>query len=357
MYKVLCVEDETGFREDVADFLRMQSYEVDEASNGREALQKMEMGAYDLILSDIKMPEMDGFSMCQSLPKDAPPVVFLSALNDHETLVESHELGCADFLTKPVNFKVLLAALQHRIRARGFLEHNEPDQELSAGHMLANCMQYVLSKPLLQISEAAYYLTSLPDDAPFAKALPILEMVKNASNVHLDEMALLQAGLSIPTAMPDSAIALPVNKGFLGIISTNVPHIQVELMGPDTDTPPHIHAKPDWIVRGFSELLRSCLSVKAAGKASLPCLRYRFDEDMVYMEFADGEDVLNSTGEYISLGRALGSSAVCEALCARLLALLYLHSVAQVHGGALDMKCGSDYRLAACLTVPQYKPH
>ena len=61
--RLLCVEDEVSLREDIAEFLRMKSYDVDEASNGQEAIDQLNRNRYDLVLCDIKMPNMDGYDL------------------------------------------------------------------------------------------------------------------------------------------------------------------------------------------------------------------------------------------------------------------------------------------------------
>ena len=357
MYRVLCVEDEVSFREDVADFLRMKTFEVDEADNGREALTKLAQHDYDIILSDIKMPDVDGFNMFRQLPEGAPPVIFMSALNDHETLVESHTLGCEDFITKPVNFKVLLAALEHRIRARAKLREAAAGRENDIGDMLINCIQHVLSKPLLQISEAAYYLTSLPEDAPLAKSRPILEMVKDAANTHLEEMGLLKAGLELPAILPESARPIHMHGEFLHFISHNVPTAQTSLGAPTGQSPVLIEAQPDWIIRGFTELLRTHNRPLRPDGKHTPALRFADANDHAVLTYADGIDMADDDLGYMQPEAVMQSAAACEGIASRMLAILYLQAVAQAHQGYLLVKYDHKYRLAVRMHIPRLRTH
>ena len=223
--------------------------------------------------------------------------------------------------------------------------------------MLANCVQHVLSKPLLQISEAAYYLTSLPEDAPLAKVNPILEMVKDASNAHLEEMSLLQAGLSIPDSLPDTARPMQVDEAFLQMIAGNMPQLRTEVFVEDTANAPTILTQPDWVMRGFTELMRSHTAVQAVGMSTVPCITAKRDEGMVHITLADGGDLLQVNAGYTPLEKIMGSASMCESLAPRMLALLYLHAVAHAHGGTVAAKSDSAYRLAVRLSIPEVTPH
>src|SRR5688572_19170492 len=105
--RLLCVEDEPALREDIAEFLRLQSYEVDEAASGEEALRRLSTGHYDLILCDIKMPRMDGYELLRHVRTEnalvTTPFLFLSALDERDNKLQAFETGCDGYLTKPVD--------------------------------------------------------------------------------------------------------------------------------------------------------------------------------------------------------------------------------------------------------------
>ena len=109
--RILVVDDELDIREFVQYNLIKEGYEVACATNGREAVEMAVAFRPHLILMDMMMPEMDGREACRALranPATAKMmIVFLSAVCEEESLVESYEAGADDYITKPVSMKVL----------------------------------------------------------------------------------------------------------------------------------------------------------------------------------------------------------------------------------------------------------
>lgn len=121
--KVLAVDDNRTNLHILQVFLKKLGHEVILAENGAEAVRRFEVDAPDLILLDIMMPVMDGFEAAR-LIKGTPhekwtPIIFLSALNRDENLVEGLDAGADDYLTKPINFVVLEAKLRSVQRSLG----------------------------------------------------------------------------------------------------------------------------------------------------------------------------------------------------------------------------------------------
>jgi PAS domain S-box-containing protein len=119
--KVLAVDDNRTNLHILQVFLKKLGHEVILAENGEEAVRKFENELPDLILLDIMMPIMDGFEAARRIkatPRDRwTPVIFLSALNRDENLVEGLDAGADDYLTKPINFVVLEAKLRSMQRS------------------------------------------------------------------------------------------------------------------------------------------------------------------------------------------------------------------------------------------------
>ena len=118
---ILCVEDEADIRGDIVEELRDAGYATVEAANGREGLEAMAEHKPDLVLCDITMPEMNGYEMLTSLRDNHPeladlPFVFLSALADRKDIIAGRQLGADDYVTKPVDFGMLLAMVESRLR-------------------------------------------------------------------------------------------------------------------------------------------------------------------------------------------------------------------------------------------------
>jgi len=126
--KVLAVDDNRTNLHILQVFLKKLGHDVILAENGEEAVRRFETDAPDLILLDIMMPVMDGFEAARRI-KAAPhdkwtPIIFLSALNRDENLVEGLDAGADDYLTKPINFVVLEAKLRSVQRSLGMQQES-----------------------------------------------------------------------------------------------------------------------------------------------------------------------------------------------------------------------------------------
>lgn len=119
--KVLAVDDNRTNLHILQVFLKKLGHEVILAENGEEAVRKFETESPDLVLLDIMMPVMDGFEAARRIKGMTcdrwTPVIFLSALNRDENLVEGLDAGADDYLTKPINFVVLEAKLRSMQRS------------------------------------------------------------------------------------------------------------------------------------------------------------------------------------------------------------------------------------------------
>ena len=113
--KLLAVDDDPMNRDMLARRLDKLGYEVTDAANGREALQKLKDGNYDLVLLDILMPDLDGFQTLEFMKADPRlrhvPVIMLTALDDVASTVRCIEAGAEDYVPKPFNPTVLRARI------------------------------------------------------------------------------------------------------------------------------------------------------------------------------------------------------------------------------------------------------
>ena len=120
---ILCCEDEPALRRDIADELREAGYRVCEAENGAQALTILAACRPDLILCDVMMPGIDGYGLLAQFRRDFPhladvPLVFLSALSMAEAVVRGKRAGADDYLPKPIDYDLLLATIEARLRQR-----------------------------------------------------------------------------------------------------------------------------------------------------------------------------------------------------------------------------------------------
>lgn len=115
MPRVLVVDDEAAIRRALRDILEFEKYEVIEATNGTECLVKLKQGKFDVIVLDIKMPQMDGIDALDRIAILSPetPVVMISGHADIDTAVETVKKGAFDFISKPLDLNRLLITLRN----------------------------------------------------------------------------------------------------------------------------------------------------------------------------------------------------------------------------------------------------
>lgn len=113
MAKILIVDDEVNIREVIAEYIREFGFVADTASNGEEAIEKVRQFSYDLIIMDLMMPVLDGFSATKAIKaiKDVP-IIILSARFEEADKLYCFELGVDDYIVKPFSFKELVARIK-----------------------------------------------------------------------------------------------------------------------------------------------------------------------------------------------------------------------------------------------------
>jgi len=116
MSKILLVEDDHVLLANLSRFLRLEGFEVIAASNGAEGLRAVGKHRPDLVLCDLRMPEMDGETLLAALRMDASsvglPVIFLTASADRAERDAKLQLGASDYLVKPLDLQQLLTVLR-----------------------------------------------------------------------------------------------------------------------------------------------------------------------------------------------------------------------------------------------------
>lgn len=109
MYKILVVDDEAGIREIIKKYAVFEGHEVSEAADGMEAVGVCREKDFDIIIMDIMMPELDGFSACKEIRKTKNiPVLMLSARGEEYDKIHGFELGIDDYVVKPFSPKELM---------------------------------------------------------------------------------------------------------------------------------------------------------------------------------------------------------------------------------------------------------
>lgn len=138
---VLIVDDDAIFRGVAREYLTTAEFLVSEAENGVQALQALENLRPDIILLDVMMPEMDGFataSAVRQLPGcEAVPILIMTALDDLDSINRAYEVGATDFITKPINWVILVQRVRYMIRAvRTMNQQKQLEKELQQAQKL-----------------------------------------------------------------------------------------------------------------------------------------------------------------------------------------------------------------------------
>lgn len=116
-HKVLIVEDDALMREVIRDYFENDEYECEEAQDGAEALEIFKTMDFDLVLLDVMIPEIDGFSVCRAMRNlGAVPIIMLTARSDEYDKLTGYEAGADDYVTKPFSPRVLLAKANALLR-------------------------------------------------------------------------------------------------------------------------------------------------------------------------------------------------------------------------------------------------
>jgi two-component system, NtrC family, nitrogen regulation response regulator NtrX len=117
MPKILAIDDQKSIRNTLKDILEYEKHEVVLAENGPEGLEKFSAGKYDVVLLDIKMPEMDGMEVLDNMMQIAPdiPVIMISGHGNIDTAVEAIKKGAYDFIEKPLDLNRLLVTIRNAL--------------------------------------------------------------------------------------------------------------------------------------------------------------------------------------------------------------------------------------------------
>ena len=125
MPKMLIVDDEQKIREVIREYSEFNGYEVEEAADGMEAVSLCRLNDYDLIIMDIMMPKLDGYSACKEIKKTKNiPVIMLSARGEEYDKLFGFELGIDDYVVKPFSPKELMARV-NAVLARSSAKQEE----------------------------------------------------------------------------------------------------------------------------------------------------------------------------------------------------------------------------------------
>ena len=151
MFNILIVEDDKNLRKLIVTCLKKNSYNTYEAFNGNEALEVLDQNYIDLIISDVMMPEMDGFQLIKELrdSKYKTPILLITAKSDIKDKKKGFLLGADDYMVKPINIEELLLRVQVLLRR----SQSANERKIRAGDLVLDYDQLSVTK-----KEKVYFL-------------------------------------------------------------------------------------------------------------------------------------------------------------------------------------------------------
>ncbi len=151
MATILIIDDEKAIRKTLSEILSFEGYKIDEATDGEEGLRKYREKTYDVVLSDIKMPKIDGIEFLQKAVEINPdvPIIMISGHGNIETAVEAVKKGAYDFIQKPPDLNRLLITIRNAMERNSLVSETKSlkRKAFKAQEMIGN------SQPLLKIKE------------------------------------------------------------------------------------------------------------------------------------------------------------------------------------------------------------
>jgi signal transduction histidine kinase len=216
--KILVIDDEEWLREMIQLALRQHGFEVVEAANGADGIEKARRELPDLILCDINMEKVDGYLTLSSLRNEAPtaaiPFILMTGLANNEGMRHGMELGADDYLPKPFTTEALYAAVDARLKKAQTLRDEAERKLASLRDNISLMMPHEMRTPLNGIlSNAEMLATSAATLKPEEIAEMGQEIFKSSQRLQrLIENFLIYAQLELVAADPKNVNALRIGK-------------------------------------------------------------------------------------------------------------------------------------------------
>ena len=180
--KVLLAEDDTNLGILLRNYLIMKNYETTLSVNGKEALAEFKRGTFDICILDIMMPEMDGIKLAGEIRKLRPeiPIIFLTAKNQKEDVIEGFKTGADDYITKPFSMEELIFRIEAILRRTSEPSVHKKEEIYQIGEYTFDTL-----KQLLTIHDQTVKLTT--------KESELLELLSRNKNEVLERNYALKA--------------------------------------------------------------------------------------------------------------------------------------------------------------------
>lgn len=216
--KILCVEDEQEIRENIAEILRDEGFEVFEAENGRAGFDVFLQNKPDLVVSDIMMPEVDGYALLKAIREgknvknNLVPFIFLTALGQKDNVVKGVNLSANDYLVKPIDFDLMIAKIKEKtsnaLKLQNF--HNGNIKNIK------NQVSTILPGELFSYLDIITQVSKMLKEEPYG-ALPHRRYMEDIDKIYINALKLKS---SITNSLDETVIdnKLDVNEEIVDIV-------------------------------------------------------------------------------------------------------------------------------------------
>jgi two-component system sensor histidine kinase/response regulator len=207
--KILCVEDEQDIRENIAEILRDEGFEVFEAENGKRGFESFMQNKPDIVVSDIMMPEVDGYGLLhlirenKNVRNNTVPFIFLTALGQKDNVIKGVDLSANDYLVKPIDFDLMIAKIKEKtanaLKVQGL--HNRNIKNIK------NQVSTILSNELFSYLDIISQTSSVLKSEPFGP-FPHRRYLEELDKIYMNSMKLRA---SISNALDEHVIESKLN--------------------------------------------------------------------------------------------------------------------------------------------------
>jgi len=193
--RILVIEDEPANIQTLSTLLKERGYQINIATNGRQALEVLERIRPDLILLDIMMPQMDGFETCRRIKASTAwreiPIIFLTAKTDTADIVRGFELGAVDYVAKPFNAHELLARVNTHLTLDYLHRENERLLLNVLPASIANKLKQQVGIIAERFDDASVLFADIVGFTPLSARLSPTELIESLNRVFsgFDELA------------------------------------------------------------------------------------------------------------------------------------------------------------------------
>jgi CheY-like chemotaxis protein len=289
--RILCVEDENEIRENIAEILRDEGFEVFEAENGKKGFEVFMQEKPDLVISDIMMPEVDGYGLLKmireskNVKNNTTPFIFLSALGQKDNVIKGVGLSANDYLVKPIDFDLMLAKVKEKTA-------NALKVQASHERSIGNLKSQVAT---VLPNELHTYLDIIVQTSAILKTSPYGDFLSNRTlddinRIYLNAMKLKS---SITNSLDASVIEAKLNSDeeifmiidfineFNGGLSQKI-RDRITIEPPfEADKMPKVKADKTVLVDALRRIFASLLKIEADAKVTVSTMIDHLDQMVV----------------------------------------------------------------------------